>query len=78
MVVIFVLFFVLFLEDDLFLGVVDGRLEHFVGPLVLPAPTVVLILVLEVVVADVWVSVGNADVDAFVFEDPRDFSQHLF
>ena len=77
MVVIFVLLLLLVLEDQLLLGVVDGRLEDLVGPLVLPAPVVVLVLILEVVVPDVGVAVADADVDSLVLQHPRHLPQHL-
>lgn len=76
-VVILVLLPVFVLEDDLLLGVVDGRLEYLVGPLVLAPPAVVLVLILKVVVADVRIPIGHTDIDAFVLEHPGDLPQHL-
>jgi hypothetical protein len=76
-VVILVLLLVLVVEHHLLLGLVDGRLEDLVGPGVLLAPIVFLVLVLEVVVADVRVAVGDADVDAFILQYSRYFPQHL-
>ena len=52
--------------------------EYFVGPLVFFSPVVFFDFVFEVVVADVGVAVGDADVDAFVFKDSGDLSQHFF
>ena len=78
MVVVLVLLLVLVLENHFLFGMVDGRLEYLVGPLVLPAPVVVFVAVLEVMVADVGVTIGNAYVDALVLEDSGDLSQHFF
>lgn len=66
-VVIFVFLLVLVFEYDLFFGVIDGRLEDLVRPLVLSAPVVVFIPILEVVIADIRVTIGDAYVDSFVF-----------
>jgi len=66
-VVIFVFLLVFVFEYDLFFGVIDGRLEDLVRPLVLSAPVVVFIAILEVVIADIRVTIGDAYVDSFVF-----------
>jgi len=66
-VVIFVFLLVFVFEYDLFFGVIDGRLEDLVRPLVLSAPVVVFIPILEVVIADIRVTIGDAYVDSFVF-----------
>ena len=76
-IVVLVLLLLLVLEYQLLLGIVDCWFEDLVGPLVLPTPVVVLILVLEVVVPDVGVPVANANVDSLVLEHPRHFPQHL-
>lgn len=77
MVVILVPLLLLVVKNHLLLRVVDRRLEDLVRPLVLPSPVIFLRFVLEVVVADIGVPVGDADIDPFVFEDPGDLSQHL-
>jgi len=66
-VVIFVFLLVFVFEYDLFFGVIDGRLEDLVRPLVLSAPVVVFIAILEVVIADIRVTIRDAYVDSFVF-----------
>lgn len=66
-VVVFVFLFVFVVEDDFSFWLFDGGFEYFVGPLVLFSPVVFFDFVFEVVVADVGVAVGDADVDAFVF-----------
>lgn len=78
MIVILVLLLILIVENQLLLALLNSWLEYFVGPLVLLAPVVLLRLVLEVVVADIGVAVGDADVDSLVFEYPGDFPEHLF
>ena len=70
MVVIFIFLFVFVFEDDFLFSLVDGWLEYFIGPLVLPSPVIVLILILEIMISDIWVSIGNADIDSFIFENP--------
>lgn len=77
MVVVFIALLVLIAEDDILLPLLHRRLENLVGPRVLLSPTVALVLVLEVVVSDIGIPVGNADVDAFVLEHSRDLLQHL-
>lgn len=76
-IVILVLFLLLIVEDHFFFSVVNSGLEDPVRPLVLLAPFVLLALVLEVVVADVWIPIRNADIHTFVLQDPGNFSQHL-
>jgi hypothetical protein len=76
-VVVLVLLLVLVVEDHFLFGLVDGGLEDLVGPWVLLAPVVFLVLVFEVVVADIGVPIRHADVDALVLEHSGDFSQHL-
>lgn len=76
-VVILVLLLVLVVEHHILFGLVDGGLEDLVGPWVLLAPVVFLVLVFEVMVADVGVSIGHADVDALVLEHSGYFPEHL-
>lgn len=78
MIVILVLLLVLIVKNQLFLTLFDSGFEYFVRPLVLLAPVVFFRLVFEVVVADIWISVRDADVDSLVFEDSGDFPEHLF
>jgi hypothetical protein len=77
MIVILVFLLVLVLEDDFPFGVVNRRLEDLVRPLIFSTPTVVLVLILEVVVPDVRVSVRNADIDPSWLQNSRYLSEHL-
>lgn len=76
-IVVLVLLLVLVVEDHFLFGLVDGGLEDLVGPRVLLAPVVFLVLVFEVVIADIGVSIRHADVDALILEHSGDFPQHL-
>lgn len=67
-VVVLVLLLVLIVEDHFLLSLVNGGLEDLIRPWVLLAPVVFLVLVLEVMVADIRISVGDADVDAFILQ----------
>lgn len=73
-IVVLVLVLVLVVEYHLLLGVVDRWLEYLVRPRVLLSPVVFLRFVLEVVAADVRISVADADVDAFVLQHAGDLS----
>jgi len=77
-VVVLVLVLVFIVKNHLLLRVVDRWLEDLIRPWVLLTPVVFLGFVLEVMAADVWISVTDADVDAFVLEDSGDLSKHFF
>ena len=57
MVVVLVLLFVLIVKDHLLFCLINGGLEDLVRPRVLLAPVVFLVLVFEIVAADIWISV---------------------
>ena len=57
MVVVLVFVFVLIVEDKLLFWLINGGLEDLVGPRILLAPVVFLVLVFEIVAADIWISV---------------------
>lgn len=76
-VVVLVLLLVLIVEDHFLLSLVNGGLEDLIRPWVLLAPVVFLVLVLEVMVADIRISVGDADVDAFILQYSWYFPEHL-
>lgn len=76
-IVVLVLLLVLIVEHHLLFRVVDCWLEHLVRPWVLLSPVVFLGFVLEVVAADVGISVTHADVNAFVLQHTGDLSKHL-
>ena len=77
MVVIFVFFLIFILEYHLSFGMINSWLEYLVRPLVLSPPIVVLVPVFKVVVADIRVAIGDADINSFIFEHPRYLSQHF-
>lgn len=68
MIVILILLLVFVVEDHLLFCVVDRWLEHPIGPLILLAPLVFLVLVFEVVVADIRIAIGYADIDALILQ----------
>jgi len=77
-VVIFVFFFVLVIKNDLFFSLLDRRLENFIRPLMFATPVVFLCLVLEIMIADIRITIWDANVYSFVFENSRYLSQHFF
>lgn len=66
-IVILVLLLVLVVKDHILFGLVDGGLEDLVRPWVFLAPVVFLVLVFEIVIADIGVSIRHADIDALIF-----------
>lgn len=76
-IVVLVLVLVLIVKHHLFLRLVNCRLEDLVRPWVLLSPIVFFGFVLEVVASDIWISVADADVNAFVLQHTGDFSKHL-
>lgn len=77
MIVIFITLFILIAKNYILLPLLDSWLEDFVRPGVLLSPAVTLIFVLEIVVADIRISIGDADIDTFVLENSRDLLQHF-
>lgn len=76
-IVIFITLFILIAKNYILLPLLDSWLEDFVRPGVLLSPAVTLIFVLEIVVADIRISIGDADIDTFVLENSRDLLQHF-
>lgn len=74
-VVVLILFLVLVAEYNVLITLVDVGLENLVRAVRQLAPFVGWIL--EVMVANVRISVGYANIEPFVFEYPRYFVQHF-
>lgn len=69
MIVVFVFLFIFVVENKFLFALLYSRFEDFIGPLVFLAPIILLRFVLKVMIADIRISVGYADVYAFVLED---------
>lgn len=67
MVVVLIFFLFLIIKHDIPFCLFDIGFEHLIGRIGQLAPLIELIL--EVVVADIGVAIGDADVVAFGFED---------
>ena len=76
-IVIFIALFILITKNDILLSLLDRWLEDFIRPRILLSPAVALVLILEIVISDIRIPIGNTDINSFIFEHPRYFFQHL-
>jgi len=73
MIVVFVFFFVFVTENHFFLALLHRRFEDLIWPLIFTPPIILFGFVLKIVIADVWVTVWDANVNSFVFKYSGNF-----